>query len=309
MAWARLDDRFHEHWKVAEAGLEAVGLWTLCLTWAQQARRTSPAPGVVPESVIARFAGSPGKAKRLTARLHSVGMLDNRTAAGWPIHDFEHYLPKYDSHQASENGRKGGRPKAKANQTAFDPPPEPEANPNPEESPRADAGGSARRNPVPVPVPTEPKGSGRQRPLHSVPPGEEPGSSAQRLVGFYVDKHTDPPPSQVRAHIGRQIKALLAEGYDPEQLEPALTHMARKGLHPSTLPSVVNQLANRPAPDPDRRLSGDEVTALIGPDSWTCPTPPAGLTADEEWEWRRDQQIAHIADRQAQARDRQRVDA
>jgi len=52
------------------------------------------------------------------------------------------------------------------------------------------------------------------------------------------------------------------------------------------------------------RLTSDELTNLLGPDMWTCPTPPAGMGGDEVWEWRRQQQLAHIEDRQQQARAR-----
>jgi hypothetical protein len=53
---------------------------------------------------------------------------------------------------------------------------------------------------------------------------------------------------------------------------------------------------------PDRRLTGDEITAILGPDTWRCPDPPDGLNADQQWEWRRQRQIEHITERQNQAR-------
>lgn len=238
MAWARLDDRFHEHWKVAEAGLEAVGLWTLCLTWANQARRTSPTPGVVPESVVLRFAGSPAKGKRLAAKLHKVGMFDDRTDAGWPIHDFSVYLAKYDPQQAAQNGRKGGEAKAAAKQTASKPLAESAANRVATSSTQA----SVRRNPVPVP--SEPKGSGRQRP----PTDDDPNPTAQQLVAAYVDLHTRRPPSNVIGQVARQVGALLGEDFEPELIRTGLKELVRKRLNPSTLPSLVNELANA-APD------------------------------------------------------------
>lgn len=122
MSWARLDDGWHDHPKVVAAGLDGAGLWTMCLTWAHKARRTSPTPGVVPEAVVARFAGA--KAKKLSARLHEVGLWDAKTDAGWPIHDFDEYLPRYDPEQAKEAGAKGGKARAAkqtAKQTASEP--------------------------------------------------------------------------------------------------------------------------------------------------------------------------------------------
>jgi len=107
VAWARLDDRWHDHPKTVAAGLEAAGLWAMCLTWTHSTRRTSPNPGVVPDTVVRRFAGSKGP--RLARRLHEIGLFDDHTPAGWPIHDFADYLPKYSSEQAAEAGRRGGQ--------------------------------------------------------------------------------------------------------------------------------------------------------------------------------------------------------
>lgn len=125
MGWARLDDGWHDHPKVIEAGLEAAGLWAMCLTWANKNKRTSNTPGVVPMSAITRFAA--GRAKRLTKRLHAVGLFDAETPEGWPIHDFAEYLPRYDPDQAREAGSRGGKARAAraaskrtAKQTATD---------------------------------------------------------------------------------------------------------------------------------------------------------------------------------------------
>jgi hypothetical protein len=106
MTWARLDDRWHDHPKVVEAGLEAAGLWVMCLTWAHANRRKSTTPGYVPATVVARFAGT--KALKLSKRLCDVGLLD-RADGGWLVHDFADYLPKYDSAKAAESGRKAPR--------------------------------------------------------------------------------------------------------------------------------------------------------------------------------------------------------
>lgn len=60
----------------------------------------------------------------------------------------------------------------------------------------------------------------------------------------------------------------------------------------------------RPVPPVGQRIPGSTVESLIGPDHWRCPAPPEGFTPDEQWEWRRQQQVAHIAERQEQARAR-----
>jgi hypothetical protein len=166
MAWARLDDGWHDHPKTVAAGPEAAGVWVMCLTWAHKARRTSPRPGFVPKEIVARFAGT--RAKRVAERLVEVRYFDP-TDGGWMVHDFAQYLPKYDPAKASENGKKGAEkrwPKGDAG-----PPDEPPPDSEPPDDPasglpsdrhanrqqtasqkmaRAGTGGSARRNPVPV---------------------------------------------------------------------------------------------------------------------------------------------------------------
>lgn len=145
MGWARLDDRFHDHPKVADAGLEATGLFVMCLTWANANRNRS---GVVPESVVRRFTG-PRRFTKLTATLHRVGLFDDPVPDGWPIHDYAVYLPKYDVEHLREAGRKGGKARASGKQTAKQSASEPAESAEQIQASRA----SARRNPVPVPEP------------------------------------------------------------------------------------------------------------------------------------------------------------
>lgn len=155
MGWARFDDGWHDHPKVVEAGLEAAGLWAMCLTWAHRSRRTSPTPGVVPDSVIGRFAGARGK--KLAATLERVRLFDEKTPDGWPIHDFDEYLPKYNAEQARSAGSLGGKSKPKSKrtgkQTASEPLSEPLSEPPDEYErtvPRVGTGASTRRNPEPT---------------------------------------------------------------------------------------------------------------------------------------------------------------
>jgi hypothetical protein len=123
MAWARLDDNWHEHPKTIEAGLEAAGLWVMCLTWANKHRRQTGPIGVVPVSVVDRLGGR--RARALARKLVQVGYFDDLTDAGWPIHDFADYLPKYDPAKAAENGSKGGKAKRNGSKPLGEPPPEP----------------------------------------------------------------------------------------------------------------------------------------------------------------------------------------
>lgn len=64
MAWARIDDAFDDHPKVLalldmENAAAAIGLWTLCLTWASRHRHPSRVAHV-PHDVVGTFGGPAG---------------------------------------------------------------------------------------------------------------------------------------------------------------------------------------------------------------------------------------------------------
>jgi hypothetical protein len=236
VSWARLDDGWHDHPKVIAAGLEAAGLWAMCLTWAYKNRRNSPTPGVVPVAAVERFCQGSAKAKRLGARLVEVGLFDELTPAGWPIHDFAHYLPKYDPEQAKEAGARGGRKRAENARKSSEPLSEPLADRQAVSKRTSSTRASARRNPVPVPVVPEPDGSGSQ-------------ATAQTLLAEWIDHCTEPPPSRVKGHVARELGVLLNDDQVPyEQVRAGLAEWHRRRLNPSALASVVHELAQGPRP-------------------------------------------------------------
>lgn len=69
-------------------------------------------------------------------------------------------------------------------------------------------------------------------------------TGAQQLVAEWLDHTPKRPPNAVIGQVGKQLAALLAEGQDPDDLRRALAAWTTKGLHPSTLPSVVHEVAN-----------------------------------------------------------------
>lgn len=111
MPWARIDDGFDDHPKVLallehDDGAAAVGLWTLCLTWAHRnTRRKGKVPGRIPGSLPRRYLGSPGRsAAKLLADVGLWDVVDD----GWDIHDFALYLPTAETSSArAEAGRRG----------------------------------------------------------------------------------------------------------------------------------------------------------------------------------------------------------
>lgn len=112
--WARIDDGFDDHPKVLallehEDGPAAIGLWTLCLTWAHRnTRKKGKVPGRVPDSLPRRYLGTPGRgAAKLLAE---VGLWDEADGGGWDIHDFDKYLPTTETSEArSAAGKKGAQ--------------------------------------------------------------------------------------------------------------------------------------------------------------------------------------------------------
>ncbi|MCZ0981618.1 hypothetical protein O1L60_29200 [Streptomyces diastatochromogenes] len=91
----------------------------------------------------------------------------------------------------------------------------------------------------------------RNRDLGSTPlggasaPAPDSGSvSAKDLIGEYAAGCPHRPPQDVLGHLGREVKKLLAEGISPDHIRAGLARHRAKGLHPSTLPSLVHEAMN-----------------------------------------------------------------
>jgi len=79
-------------------------------------------------------------------------------------------------------------------------------------------------------------------------PAEPAEPTTQALIAEWIDHCAARPPRNVIGQASKQVKAMLEEGIDPQRIRHGLAEWNRKGLHPSTLPSVVHELANkRPA--------------------------------------------------------------
>ena len=72
--------------------------------------------------------------------------------------------------------------------------------------------------------------------------------SAQTLVAAWIDSLPNRPPGQVVGQIAKHVGAMLAEGIPVGDVRDGIQAWQRKGLHPSTLPSVVHEISNQPAP-------------------------------------------------------------
>ncbi|MFJ7986453.1 hypothetical protein [Streptomyces sp. NPDC096351] len=95
----------------------------------------------------------------------------------------------------------------------------------------------------------------RNRDLGSTPLGgasaPAPESvSAKDLIGEYAAACAHKPPQDVLGHLGREAKKLLAEGISPDHVRAGLTRNRVKGLHPSTLSSLVHEAMNATTSSP-----------------------------------------------------------
>lgn len=105
------------------------------------------------------------------------------------------------------------------------------------------------------PIPGSPDRSATGR---SLAPRTEPPDNSQALIAEWIDHCRKRPPGNVIGQVGKQIKAMLAEGIDPADVRTGLAEWWRKGLHPSALPSVVNEFMNAGRSSrPSARPSGD----------------------------------------------------
>jgi len=92
----------------------------------------------------------------------------------------------------------------------------------------------------------------------------EPADTTQALVGEWIDHCRKRPPGNVIGQVGKQIKAMLEEGIDPADVRLGLVAWWRKGLHPSALPSVVNEHMNASPTVPALRPSTTDQKVAAG---------------------------------------------
>jgi hypothetical protein len=257
VAWARIDDAFDDHPKVLalldmDGAAAAIGLWTLCLTYAHRnTRKRGKTPGLIPFTLPRRFFGAEGRA--MAGLLVEVGLWDE-VEDGWMIHDFAEYLPaKEVSAARSEAGKKGAakrwgsksdttddKPMAEQKQDDGNLPSDDDSWPFDDDNAVASDGsraGAHRGIPVPGPVPIPPT-AGADAPR---PEGEV---TTQTIVGEWIERCKKRPPSNVIGQISKQIKTMLDEGIAPDDIRRGLAEWMTKDVHPSVLPSLVNSAMN-----------------------------------------------------------------
>lgn len=216
MGWARLDDGFHDHPKVDELSLSAIGLWTVCLTWAHRHRRTAKHPGVIPTARVRKVAGR--QATSLAAELTAAGLWEVDTD-GYAIHDFDDYGPKQrDSTEASAAGRRGaearwaknGKAMANSHDAATEPDGSQVANDMATDASRASAPASPSR-PVPEEQQLAPATPARKRPR----PPDPLWDAVVAACGIDTNEIT----ASARSGVNQALKQLRDIDADARQVE------------------------------------------------------------------------------------------
>ena len=259
LAWARIDDKFSDHPKVLGCDLAAIGLWTLCLTWA----RGQASGGLIPSTLPRRF-GDKGKA---TAQLVESGLWE-RSGDGWLIHNYSDYGPPRSHEDAAAAGRKGAAKRWLGDSYSY-------------KEPLANDGSRAESALGPVPKPTtrtqpladasgekpSAKASGSPVALtpRSVPDHRETDSSTRlqgeivhepsvnELLGGYVDLWRESGVelgNTDKARTGKEIKAQAKDGKPGELISSALERLFRANKPPTALGYVIREIERERAGHP-----------------------------------------------------------
>lgn len=93
--------------------------------------------------------------------------------------------------------------------------------------------------PTPQPLNTDPLKTGGADEVD-----EPAGVSAQTIVAEWLERVSKRPPESVIGQVAKQIRTLLDERLDPDDIRRGMSRWMTKGLHPSTLPAVVNEVMN-----------------------------------------------------------------
>ncbi|MDJ1136267.1 hypothetical protein [Streptomyces iconiensis] len=104
--------------------------------------------------------------------------------------------------------------------------------------------------------------------------------STQQLIGEYAASCAHRPPNGVLGHLGREVAKLLKEGIDPEHIRAGLARHRAKALHPSTLPSLVNEAMNATG-STGGLVRPESANTVRGHRAWANPADPAAAYAEE----------------------------
>jgi hypothetical protein len=184
-----------------------------------------------------------------------------------------------------------GTPFATPSETPSEPPTE--GPPKPSTRGRAATHVRAAPTPAPAPSPTpapEQRGFAVERDgqvelvvvedsdfvgaAEAAPEDSEP-ITAQTIVAEWIERCTKRPPGQTIGQTSKQIKKLLDEGIDPDDIRRGLSRWMAKGSAPTAIPSFVNEAMNATPP----RLGSNVLQLSTGQPLPGTDTTVAGWAA------------------------------
>lgn len=129
---------------------------------------------------------------------------------------------------------------------------------------------STTDSPVPVP-PDVPPPAGTAKPRRATEKlNQADNPTVGLIVSEWIENCRKRPPGQTVARVGRSVKAMLAEGIDAADIRRGLGHWMSRGLDPSLLPSVVNEVMNSSPKISPTMLAASTAPTPIAPDE-VCP--------------------------------------
>ncbi|MCE7080145.1 hypothetical protein [Streptomyces sp. ST2-7A] len=138
--------------------------------------------------------------------------------------------------------------------------------------------GGHREPSMTTPGPDRGSGNREQGSLPSGDDGPPADTSAGQLIAEYTASCEHRPPRSVLDRLGRETAKLLAEGITASHVRAGLALHRAKGLHPSTLPSLVHEAMNA---RPGRLGRPDARPTVPGHRPWTNPANPVAAYAEE----------------------------
>jgi hypothetical protein len=231
MPWAKIDDDLHGHPKVLSAGLEAMGLWVLAISWTAHYLTD----GFIPDEQIARL----GATQELAQRLVSAGMWE-QVDGGYQIHDYLEYNPTGDKVRAEREAAKERMRNLRNRQGEEQ---EDNGDEYSEEVLPNLAGSSSSPYPFPSPIPdpvpnASPANAGAAKPPPSDKPPKKPTPPAVQV--FRENAHRYPPKawyddiaatvSEGEAELARWgavVKAYVGCGWNPTNVSGMLGFFQR----------------------------------------------------------------------------------
>ena len=189
------------------------------------------------------------------------------------------------------SGRGSVTPSVTPSATPSDTPSKGDAEGGPKASTRGRAGASRAHSPAPAPTPAPnpspvEEGSAEADAVDEIvvvtdadfvgaaeaAPDHHDDVSAQTIVGEWLDRCAKRPPKSVIGQTSKQIKNLIEDGIEPNDIRRGLAKWMTKGSAPSAIPSFVNEAMNaaptpgfgnvialasgQPLPGPDTNLAG-----------------------------------------------------